>query len=74
MDFAEWMKAFTRPAIALLLVVGWIIMICEGIEVPALYEAATVGANAWWGFDRSLKHKEERKAEKEIDKEHVDQK
>ena len=67
MDFAEWMKAFTRPAIALLLVVGWIIMICEGIEVPALYEAATVGANAWWGVDRSLKHKVERKTNDHVD-------
>lgn len=61
MDFVKYMKALTRPFITCLLAIGWICMITESIDYPVAYEAATLGSLAWWGVDRSLLHRKERK-------------
>ncbi len=61
MSFTEYVKGLTRPLLCGMLVVGWICFIAEGINYPASYEAVTLASLAWWGIDRSLLHKKERK-------------
>ena len=61
-DFEEFVKALTRPIIAVMVVFGLIFFIVEGVEYPeTFYHSLVIGTLAWFGIERTLFHRAERK-------------
>jgi len=54
-------KAITRPMLTFVLIVSWILFVAAGYEFPMPLQGAALGTLAWWGIDRSLLHRFERK-------------
>ena len=55
MTKAETTKTLYRPIAGGLLIIGWIIMECLGVDVNLAYIALTVGANGEWVTERAVK-------------------
>lgn len=55
MDRIEAIKCLVNPAMAFLLVLGWILFIGSGVDVPITYEGLTLGAAGTWVGKRAYK-------------------
>lgn len=52
---SDIIRSVTRPTLIILLTLGWIIFIGEGIDTPVAYEAITAAAVAEWVLERGVK-------------------
>lgn len=55
MNRVEAVKCLSHPLMAFVLVLGWILLIGSGVEVPATYEGLAVTAAGTWSLKRTYK-------------------